>query len=1012
MIFTKEQIDEIGRRLAQNGAKDTDFADATLPLTGKETLAIVQKGHNVQLPLEEASSALKEGSITLSKLAPDAVRSIINAAVAEADPIVIEGDVTNAPDEEDITSDNNDLLKFKDKPHSPTIYSGLGRKYLRKNLVNGVNTLTQDMFKTPDNTNNLTDTIFIIQYDYVIPQGTTINIPERCVLKFEGGSITTGTIIGNGTIIDAGRVKIFGPNVVTDVDGSSWNISEAYPEWFGAVMNDETVDNGIYINKTLDAFRSCNTSVNINGDIPRVPCVLSNGSYYTQSSIIVQGRFRSLLGSLTRNSYIISADNEATTPIVQLGYVNEEDLTQNNGAQGCHIENLNIVGSIQFDNTEGVITQRTGLRVGIAPLGSGDASGASMTRGLIRNIRIYRCDIGLYLDWQWCNTLDTFVVSRCNKGIVSGATTPTISNCQIETNYETGIETLENSSGIKIYSSIIEGNKYGCILNGGECSIINCYFEGNDESYTNPNCEKERISGPNVPEYTRAVYGGHIICGKDSFVENLSIFDCHITNTDRANNQIYVDKCNQLNISGDTLGIIPLKLTENCVVGSVPNSFRKSSNAGLIRNWLYTQNTGVKSFNPVYDCHDFSKYEQAHTSDGRANMLRLLAGQSYYHRITGNMADIEVDDKGHVYSYRREEEYSQERQIVVIFNIDPLCSRDKDLYVSVDYLLNKKEVLLNFSAMCGLTTIRDSHGSTVSLVDPTKNYNTGQPYAIIPNKWTNNTWISQGGGQATIEAGYPSSYHVIIPKEALQHKQLVEVDGESIEVYTYSYFQIGLRISNEDFVSEADDKLEENAFKLTGISIYEGDQIPQELCNNISTPFRWNSIRSIARDGFVLPEKNDSVIPEKGLTCFKRIDTYNNKILFSPSGSTTFLDATGRTPAINYGTTANAPTNLTTSNDRGYQYFNTSTGKPNIWNGTAWLESDGVIAGTLRSGTFAAKPTYTDNKLYVGFKYFCTNKQTAEGTTNGIEIIYKGTDRTDPDNPVDIWVDALGRVVS
>jgi hypothetical protein len=51
------------------------------------------------------------------------------------------------------------------------------------------------------------------------------------------------------------------------------------------------------------------------------------------------------------------------------------------------------------------------------------------------------------------------------------------------------------------------------------------------------------------------------------------------------------------------------------------------------------------------------------------------------------------------------------------------------------------------------------------------------------------------------------------------------------------------------------------------------------------------------------------------------------------------------------------------------------------------------------SGTFANKPTGVN----VGFQYFCTDKQTTEGATNGIEITYKGND---------VWVDALGRVIS
>lgn len=50
------------------------------------------------------------------------------------------------------------------------------------------------------------------------------------------------------------------------------------------------------------------------------------------------------------------------------------------------------------------------------------------------------------------------------------------------------------------------------------------------------------------------------------------------------------------------------------------------------------------------------------------------------------------------------------------------------------------------------------------------------------------------------------------------------------------------------------------------------------------------------------------------------------------------------------------------------------------------------------AGTFANKPTNAE----VGDMYFCTDKQTTEGGTNGIMIYYNGTN----------WVDALGRVVS
>ncbi len=108
-------------------------------------------------------------------------------------PIVINGDVTNAPDEEDFTTDENGLLKFKDRSY----LFGKGYIILRKNFVSiddhPIDLLTQEMFEARE-------TIYEIRYDYDL-NGQTIVIPEGCELKFNGGSISNGKVIGQKTII-------------------------------------------------------------------------------------------------------------------------------------------------------------------------------------------------------------------------------------------------------------------------------------------------------------------------------------------------------------------------------------------------------------------------------------------------------------------------------------------------------------------------------------------------------------------------------------------------------------------------------------------------------------------------------------------------------------------------------------------------------------------------------------------------------------------------------------------
>lgn len=117
--------------------------------------------------------------------------------------LLIQGNntITNQPDGEDLTQINIsteldkplNVLKFANKVYSKANFTGLGRTYLRKNIVDDNNILTQDMI-------NEENTRYIIQYAYDL-NGTTINIPANVVLEFQGGSFTNGTINCDDTII-------------------------------------------------------------------------------------------------------------------------------------------------------------------------------------------------------------------------------------------------------------------------------------------------------------------------------------------------------------------------------------------------------------------------------------------------------------------------------------------------------------------------------------------------------------------------------------------------------------------------------------------------------------------------------------------------------------------------------------------------------------------------------------------------------------------------------------------
>lgn len=254
------------------------------------------------------------------------------------------GGVVNLADEEDITSKQN-KLKFKDKEYNPAQFNGLGKIYLRKNIIDGKNVLTQTMMQA-------TNTIYIIQYDYDL-QGETITVPENCVLKFDGGSFINGTINGNNTSIDAIPTKIF------DSVSGSWNIEYSYSEWFGAKADGIT-----------DCFAPIYKALNM---IP-YHCKLLRGSYAISNPIVMSYR-RKLSGQQGDETKIIPTEGASMDCLI---LVSNSDGTGHT-AYG-HIRDLGVYSS---------------PGVGIKCIGT--------TQGFnIENVEIKHCaDAGLLVSKCW-----------------------------------------------------------------------------------------------------------------------------------------------------------------------------------------------------------------------------------------------------------------------------------------------------------------------------------------------------------------------------------------------------------------------------------------------------------------------------------------------------------------------------------------------------------------------------------------------------------------------------------
>lgn len=112
-------------------------------------------------------------------------------------------------------------LDWGDKSYNASEFSGLGRRWLKKNMVEGVNVLTSAMIGTAN-------TEYFIQYDYDL-DGATVTLPANASLVFMGGSIKNGILVGNNTRIVAKKGVMIFDNITIQ---GTWDVADAYSSWF------------------------------------------------------------------------------------------------------------------------------------------------------------------------------------------------------------------------------------------------------------------------------------------------------------------------------------------------------------------------------------------------------------------------------------------------------------------------------------------------------------------------------------------------------------------------------------------------------------------------------------------------------------------------------------------------------------------------------------------------------------------------------------------------------------
>lgn len=231
------------------------------------------------------------------------------------------GGETFVADEEDLTlAEESDSKVYKLKNRDTS--KGKGYIILRTNK-----SLAEQV--TQDNT------IYEVRYDFDLG-GVVLNIPDNCVLKFNGGSFINGGISGVNIGIDAPIERIFSDDFTFT---GTYDIECWYPEWFGAVPSNESVMSTRAIQAALNAARRNIKVVKLTG-----------AEYYIDDTLLVYS-YQTMIGAspavhhysgIRINQTVNKHAIQLTSTNADIWHICLKDLTVNNAYKGADMNNCGI----------------------------------------------------------------------------------------------------------------------------------------------------------------------------------------------------------------------------------------------------------------------------------------------------------------------------------------------------------------------------------------------------------------------------------------------------------------------------------------------------------------------------------------------------------------------------------------------------------------------------------------------------------------------------------------------
>lgn len=557
MFFTQEDYRKIEKWLLANSRKDTEFAGAATPLKGNETVVLVQNGKNVKASVKDVVEQLfllgvsdfvnitdkyNESYISLSQaieLIPYKSRKIgqvvtflddtgkwamfqfqglrknqWNTLSLWVDLIDLMTGMTIIDSEDIVTevnSANQTSLKFADKTYNEADFSGLGRVYLRKNIVKVEdpvtgNTITMNLLQ--QSMISKENTIYILQYDYNLNK-QTLSVPSGSVLVFEGGSISTGTLSGNNTIIIAEPYNIF----KTIEFAGTFNLEKVIPEWFGAKGDNSTINTKPF-QDAIDFAELIASNVEFQSG----NYIIDNTLYIRKQSrihITGMGKYKTfiLLNTTSPVNSMIDINSPEVTTYYQFIRIKDLSLYVNNNAEygiyapkltASEIDSITVFGASNYAlrieygwsnilyncafsrGTNGVYLYRSANAIMMRQCTFTNLSGVGLHMEAGNAISVMDCD------FESVKGVPIYIKNR--------VTNLTVNGCYFEGNNETGFDFTNVAFNVKT-SIIINGSaisadtSFGDTYKNESIVITNNYF---NEWFTNSIVFAASVIGLNI----------------------------------------------------------------------------------------------------------------------------------------------------------------------------------------------------------------------------------------------------------------------------------------------------------------------------------------------------------------------------------------------------------------------------------------------------------------------------------------------------------------------------------